>query len=227
MSARDVPLLLHEEVLLLALSEEKGTIECGAWYQQAVGAAVLAELLLAGLVRLEGHGRKARVVPAGGRPLGDPLLDEWLERIRSDSKRRRLDHWAGKASGTRDLKSRVARGLAKKGVLCVEEQRVLLVFPRTVYPERDARPERAIRARLHGAVFGDAHDLDPRTVVLVSLARSTGLLDVAFGKKALKPRKRRIESIVNGEETGRAAKRLVEAVQAAILVTCVLPAAVS
>ena len=39
-------LLLHEEVLLLALRDEKGTIASGTMYQYALGGAILAELLL-------------------------------------------------------------------------------------------------------------------------------------------------------------------------------------
>ena len=38
-------LFLHEEILLLALRDEEGTI-AGAMYQYAIGGALLAELLL-------------------------------------------------------------------------------------------------------------------------------------------------------------------------------------
>jgi len=39
-------LFLHEEIMLLALRDEEGTIASGTMYQYAIGAAVLAELLL-------------------------------------------------------------------------------------------------------------------------------------------------------------------------------------
>ena len=39
-------LFLHEEVMLLALRDEEGTIASGTMYQYAIGAAILAELLV-------------------------------------------------------------------------------------------------------------------------------------------------------------------------------------
>ena len=45
-----------------------------------------------------------------------------------------------------------------------------------------------------------------------------------FGKKAVKAREERILRVVNGETIGAAAKELVEAIQAAIFVVCILPA---
>jgi hypothetical protein len=39
-------LFLYEEVMLLALRDEEGTIASGTMYQYAIGAAILAELLL-------------------------------------------------------------------------------------------------------------------------------------------------------------------------------------
>ena len=67
--AEDAGLFLHEEILLLALKDEKGTIAPGTLYQYALGGAVLAELLLRrhiGLVEYRGkklvdvHGSEAR-----------------------------------------------------------------------------------------------------------------------------------------------------------------------
>jgi hypothetical protein len=58
------------------------------------------------------------------------------------------------------------------------------------------------------------------TVVLLSLANSTGLLKVVFDKKKLIGRKVHIKQIVNGEITGKAA---TEAIHAAVMVACIIP----
>jgi hypothetical protein len=39
-------LFLYEEIMLLALRDEEGTIASGTMYKYAIGAAVLSELLL-------------------------------------------------------------------------------------------------------------------------------------------------------------------------------------
>jgi Fe-S-cluster formation regulator IscX/YfhJ len=78
--------------------------------------------------------------------------------------------------------------------------------------------------RLKEAIFTETEDIDPRTVVLVSLADSTGLLKVIFDKKELKAHKKRIEQVVNGDVSGKATKEAIEAMQAAVLVACIMPA---
>ena len=99
----------------------------------------------------------------------------------------------------------------------------MLLFTRKIYPEVNPGPERELIRRLEHAIFTDTRDIDPRTVVLLSLANSTGLLKVVFDKKELKGRKARIKQIVNGEITGKAATEAIQAMQAAVMVACFMP----
>jgi hypothetical protein len=55
------------------------------------------------------------------------------------------------------------------------------------------------------------------------LANSTGLLKIVFDKKKLKGRKARIKQIVDGEITGKAATEAIQAMQAAVMVACIMP----
>jgi hypothetical protein len=217
-------LFLHEEALLLALRDDLGTTEMGAWYQQAVGGAVLAELLLERRLDIVDD----KVVVLSAEPVGDPLIDRSLERIRADGKRRTLQHWIGVIANEKDLKHDVARGLVRRGVLRADEDKVLLIFTRKIYPERDPKPERAVLERLTSAIKGDGSDLDPRTVVLLSLASATGLLRANVDRQLLKRRKARIETIARGDATGNATKELVEATTAAIaaIAICCIPATI-
>ena len=50
-------LFLHEEILLLALKDEEGTIASGTTYEFAAGGAILAELLLQKRVRVSELGK--------------------------------------------------------------------------------------------------------------------------------------------------------------------------
>lgn len=212
------PLFLHEEVLLLALSDTKGTIERAAWYQQMVGGAVLAELLLAGRVEAVKERKKVFVEVRSRAPLGDPLIDEWLGTIALAKKRRQIGDWLGRIARTKRLKERVARRLVERGVLAARENKVLWVFNRVRYPEADGGPERDVRARLEAAIFGESTDVDPRTIVLLSLAQRGDLLPALFGKKALKPRKERIELLTSGELVGDALKATIQAITVAVII---------
>ena len=53
------------------------------------------------------------------------------------------------------------------------------------------------------------------------------LLKTVFDKKKLKGRKERIEQIINGELTGKAAKDAIVAMQAAVMVACIMPAIIT
>ena len=215
-------LMLHEEVMLLALRDEEGTIEPGTMYQYAIGGAVLAELMLQGRIEVEESRRKKVAKVVNPSPTGAPLLDECLDRMR-DSKPKPLAHWVAKFAGITSLKHRVAQRLCDSGILREDEGRILLVFSRKVYPESDPRPEREIVERLRGAIFTDAGDIDARTAVLLSLADKGQLLKATFDKKDLKARKDRIERVVNGELTGKAANEAIEAMQAAVMVAAIIP----
>ncbi len=217
-------LFLHEEIMLLALRDEEGTIASGTMYQYAIGAAILSELLLNKRIAVEESKKKKFVNLVSSQPFGEALIDQCLEKISNAKRRASLQTWVSRFSGIKNLKHRVARQLCQRGILRASEDKILLLFTRKIYPEVNPEPERKLIERLRQAIFTDSRDIDPRTVVLVSLANSTGLLKVVFDKKKLKGRKARIEEIINGEITGKAAKEAIQAMQAAVMVACIMPA---
>ncbi len=218
------PLFLYEEVMLLALRDEEGTIASGTMYQYAIGAAILAELLLNQSIALEETGKKKLVNLISSTPLGESLIDECLEKIGNAKRRASLQTWVSRFSSIKNLKHRAAQQLCDRGILRATEDTILLLFTRKIYPELNPVPEKNLIERLKQAIFTDSRDVDSRTVVLISLADSTGLLKVVFDKKKLKGRKARIKEISNGEITGKAAREAIQAMQAAVMVACIMPA---
>ncbi len=217
-------LFFHEEIMLLALHDEEGTIASGTMYQYAIGAAVLSELLLNKRIAVGESRRKKLVNLISSQPLGEPLIDQCLEKISNAKRRASLQTWVSRFASVKNLKHRVALQLCQRGILRASEDKILLLFTRKIYPEVNPEPERKLIERLRQAIFTDSRDIDPRTVVLVSLANSTGLLKVVFDKKKLKGRKARIKEIIDGEITGKAAKEAIQAMQAAVMVCCIMPA---
>lgn len=214
---------LHEEILLLALRDEEGTIASGTMYQYAIAGAILSELMLQERIAVDESGRKKLATVLDPRPTGAPLLDECLDKIAA-AKPKPLDHWVGRFANIKNLKHRVAERLCDRGILHEEEGKILLIFTRRTYPETDPRPEQEIVERLRRTIFTDTRDLDPRTVVLVSLADSAGILKVVFDKKELKARKDRLEQVINGDLMGKAAKEAIHAMEAAVMVAVIIPA---
>jgi len=159
--------------------------------------------------------------------VGDPLLDECLVKINDAKRPNKIENWVSKLANTKNLKHRVAEQLCRRGILKVDQDQVLLIFSRTVYPEVDPRPENEIIERMRRAIFTEIGDVDPRTAVLISLANAADLLRYAFDKKKLKERKARIEAIANGDLVGQATKEAIQAMQAAVMVAVMIPTVVA
>jgi hypothetical protein len=219
-------LYLHEEVMLLALKDKEGIIASGTHFSMAMGGAFLAELLLSNRITVETQKKKKFAQITDTTPFGETLLDECLGKIVNAKRRQQLQTWVQRFSGLKNLKNRTAQQLIQRGILRADEDKVLLIFTRKIYPEVNPIPEKELLKRLHNAIFTDAEDIDPRTVVLLSIANSAELLKLIFDKKELKQRKKRIEQVINGEMTGKATKEAIEAMQAAIVVACIIPAVV-
>jgi Golgi phosphoprotein 3 len=215
-------LYLHEEIMLLALRDREGIVFSGTMYNFAIGGAVLAELLMAKRIDIEVVKKRKYARVLSPSPLGDPLVDECLAKLGGAKRRDQLPTWVSKFANTKNLKHRVAEQLAKRRILRIDEDKVLGIFTRKIYPEVDPQPERELIERLRQAIFGDGAEIDPRTVVLLSLANSADLLKLVFDKKQLKSRKARIEQVVNGELTGKATNEAIQAMQAAVMVACIM-----
>src|SRR3954471_22531734 len=106
--AMDKDLFLHEEVLLLALHDEKGTTDFGSSFTYAMGGGLLAELFLKGRVACEDDGKGNGLVNISDpTPIGEPLRDEALVKIRESKRRARPEAWVSRLAGLPKIKQRV------------------------------------------------------------------------------------------------------------------------
>ena len=221
MNKNDRQLLLYEEIMLLALRDEQGTCASG-YVEHLASGAILADLLLSGRIAVE-DSKKKLVSVREASPLGDSLIDACLQTIVDSGKQKSLQDWVSKFAATKDLRHRIALQLCASGILRADEDKILFLFTRRIYPEINPEPEQRIIDRLREAIFTDEGEVDPRTTVLVSLASGGDLLAQAFDRKELKNRKQRIEQIVAGELAGKAAKEVIEACEMAIVLATIVP----
>ncbi|HET9950873.1 MAG TPA: GPP34 family phosphoprotein [Candidatus Eisenbacteria bacterium] len=220
--AESTKLHVYEEVLLLAISDHKGTFDTGV-PEYAVAGAVLSELMAEGRLALSDP-KKQMVETRDGRAIGDEILDETLGRIGAGKRRASLQTWITRIAGARRLRHRAAIQLCRRGILRADEDQVLHFFRRKVYPELDPRPERELREWLRAVVDADSDLVDARTAAVISILKAVGLLDKALGKDLAKRRKERIAKIVSGEVTAAATKAVLDAVQTAVFVAAIVPA---
>jgi Golgi phosphoprotein 3 len=217
------PLPLYEEILLLALDDSEGTTSGSGFYCNAMGGAILAELAMTGAITITDDKNK-KVVFGRKDGLDDPILEECRTMVEEEKKTKKAAEWVMKFSSLKDLKNRGARQLVDKGILTEDTSTVLRIFKRTIFPEVDGGPEKELRERMKKAIFTSSTNLEARTVIIIALAQAAGMLHKIFPKKKLKERKKRLEQLTSGQLAGKATKEAVQAVQAAIMVTTVMPA---
>ena len=206
-------LLLHEEVLLLALDDESGRDSTWWGADHALAGAILLELAQGEHV----EAADGKLVAVGGPPPADPLLADALAELRASEKPRAARYWVEKLPGRlKPFKERVAARLVARGILSLERRKTLGVFTRTRMPEAEGSTEDALRARLH-AVLLDGREPEPRTALLVGLLRPNDMVAKLVPRDRRKEAKRRAEAIADSGVVGDAVKDAVEGVQAAVL----------
>ena len=176
-------LTFAEELLLLALDDKKGVIKPLPCHSMrfALAGALLMELAFAD--RIDTDPDTLKVVNTN--PTGDPLLDETLERLQKADSQKNTEYWLNELSwNTRDLQERTLKQLVDKGVLKVEDRKVLWVFASRRYPLINDREVREVRDRLRELIL--KRDLpDPRDAVLISLVLACSLFDEIFTREEL------------------------------------------
>jgi len=216
-------LTLPEEVLLIALDDEKGHSSNSALDLGLAGGTLL-ELARAEAVAVDAD---EKVVPTGAAAPQDPLLRDALTVITDDGKARKPKHWVEKLPGKlRPLKDAVASGLVDKGVLSEERSKVLGVFPRTRWPEADPAPERHLRERLHAVLVQGAEPTE-QEALLVGLLEPMDLVKHVVGKGDRKQARQRAKAIKETGIAGDAVRKSVQAMQTAVMVAVIVPATVT
>ena len=208
---------LAEEFTLLAYDDDGTPLTDSTRLNNGLGGALLLELALAGRVDV----LDKKVVVLDPSPVGDPLLDDALGRIAAEEKTRRPGHWVSKFA--KDTRPRVLDKLVRDGVLTVEKDKVLWVFPRTKYPAvGGAQPavEAAARDRMRAAVLGSG-PVEPHTAALCSLVAATELDRKVFAELDRKQVKTRLKEIGAGAWAADAVKKTIEEIQAAVMVAIV------
>lgn len=196
---------LPEELILLALNEEKGTVGASAITKEtitfAVCAAMILELITAGRVELRlpekkffmlkiDRGSLKVIDPA---PTGDDILDDALKYIRVSGKNKGPYYWidklgrftVSKDAGIIDYSGKCSRYLARlagQGMIHKTEHRSLGVISSPRYKLMDPTVRLQLQQRITHALF---EPLQPRqrTAMLICMARISRLLEEMFPQK--------------------------------------------
>jgi hypothetical protein len=211
-------LTLAEELLLLSLRDDKGTVLCSASMGLPFGlaGAVLMELALKEKIRVEGK----KLVAATTGDTGDAILDECLAELRTAAKPKTVQSWISRLGDRKSIRQAFLDRLVQKNILRREEHRILWVFPAERFPTSNPLEELEVRRRLRKAAF-TATSPEARTRYLVSLVRACDLVGEVFpDRDERKNAKQRFAELAKEEMFGKAVADQVAAVMAACVAAC-------
>lgn len=212
-------LSLGEELLLLALDDERGTVHGSAAMAMpyALAGALLLELTLAGRLAAE----DTALIVRDQTPTGDDLLDAALAVIAGATRTGDARYWVGRLDrAVPHLKERLLDQLIVRGILRYDEHRVLGIIPRAHYPVVDFTTEWEMRHRVR-AVILDGETPDARTAILLSLVQACQLTDTLFTRDERARARRRLKEIAQGELVGKAIADTVAGMEAAVTVAVI------
>jgi len=203
-------LTLAEELLLVALDDQRGTLLPMRPYAMEVASAAALVMDLSLLGRIDSDERSLTVTSATA--TGSPLLDDVLTRIAADPGPHSTATWLQRLATLPDLQERIIGSLVQRGVLQSVEKRLLWVFKTRVYPPTSGLEEREVLSRIMTLLNNDEIP-DARDALLVGLLSATKLLDELLSRPERHRLATRISQITELEELNRSMIRTIGELQ--------------
>jgi hypothetical protein len=203
---------LAQELLLLALDDEKGAVGLSASATLDVGLAGALLLDLSMADRVSVFGAQLEVVDAV--PTGDEALDAALAQIAGAGRRRKPQAWVQTLS--RGVRKRVLAQLLAQGLVRSEKRRLLGAVRRVRHPERDGSVEEELRSRLRAVVL-DGVEPDQRTVALLAVIAAADLQPLFLSRQESRAAKERLRALASGDRLAKGVADAVASMQAATI----------
>jgi hypothetical protein len=208
-----------EEIFLLALDDREGSIKPlpVSALEYALPGGLLMELAF--LNKIDVDLKSLQVVNTD--PTGNPLFDNIMRQIKAKSDPQPVSYWlsffAGQANQIQEL---ILAQLVARGILKVEDKKILWVFKTRRYPMIDNHEIREVTARLRELILSDEIP-DPREAVLVSLVDACRLFDDLFSAEEYERLQPRIKALAKldliGQEITKSIREIAQAMALAMM----------
>ncbi len=199
---------IPEEIYLLSINEKGQQHESfkSENFDLIISAAILMNLAL--LHRIDSDA--INIIPDKLEKVGDNLLDGVIGDIYEYDDNRRIDEWISHLSMHGPFfREEILLSLVRNGVLKIEDEKVLWFFSKRKYPMVDDAEQEEVQSRIRNLIFSD--DLpDERDIVIVSLLKSSNLLEVVFTPEEIKENTERIDQIAKMDFIGQAIGKVLK-----------------
>ncbi len=136
--------------------------------------------------------------------IGDQLLDGALDEVIEYNDNRRIENWISYLSiHGQFFRDEIITSLVRKGVLKIENEKVLWFFSKRRYPRVDDVEIEEVQSRIRNLIYGN--DLpEERDIVIVSLLYNSNLLGTLFSEEEIDKYNTRISQIAKMDFIGQA-----------------------
>jgi Golgi phosphoprotein 3 (GPP34) len=202
-------LIIAEELLLIGLDPDGKELASRIARTRGVAGALLIDLALSGHVEVH----DGRLVASSAKPTAThPELDALLRRVREQERPRKPKWWVQRAESS-GVNKRLLASLADRGILTVEHDRALGLFPTTRWLQQPATSREEIHRRLTRVVEGAPGD--DRTCALASLTDACELSRKLFPDVSRSARRARMKELAQGDWAAAAVRDAIRSVHAA------------
>ena len=208
---------LIEEILLLLLDDEKGTLRPvpQLTLHFVLAGAGLMELAINN--RLDCDLKSLTIV--NDDPVGEPILDQVLETVCKEPEQKEVKFWINSiADNGAELVQQGFERLVERGILGESEKRFLWVMKSRSYPMIDGTVEREVKLRIMSILYSDEVP-DQRDVVIFCLIDACDMFRTLLGPTELNRMHSRIADISKLDLIGQATTKLIREIQVALVAT--------
>lgn len=208
---------IAEEILLLLLDEEKGTLPPvpQLTLHFVLAGAVLMELAIEN--RIDCHIETLEIIEE--EPLNDPILDKYLQRICSEPEHKEVKFWINAiADDGAAIVDEGFKRLVERGILGMSEMRFLWVMKTRSYPTIDGSVEREVKLRVMNILYSDEIP-DQRDVVIFCLMDACDMFRTLLGPVEMSRLRPRISDVSKLDLIGQATTKLIREIQVALVAT--------
>lgn len=201
-------LTIPEELFLLAVHETEGDIQPTNYksFKVALSGAILMNLAQENRIDTD----LEKLIIDKRQPTGNDVLDIVFNEIQLYQSDQDVKHWITKLTEKSDsFKNMILNSLIKKGVLKIDDKKVLWVFSARRYPVVDNTEVKEVKSRVRELIFSDEIP-DVQDIIIVSMLFYSGMLDLLLSDDEIDSHIDRIEQIAKMDLIGQSISQAIE-----------------
>lgn len=203
-------LTLTEELMLLAVHDEKGNVIFSATSSipYGISCCMILDLYYKGIISIDENNMEIEIIKNEETHI--EFLDKAFKQLDSKSKSKSLDFWIrALAHDIKDYQNLIYENLVLNGILRREAKKLLFIIKFDRYPTLNPAPELETRDRIHKSVMMDIEP-DNQLLQLIGLMYACNLINEVFPENMRVAAKKSIKSLIEKDRYSKLVIKIAE-----------------